>query len=72
VAPRDEEFMINTRLVMTAAAIFFGLAGAACLFLPDEVLKLYSIDSSSQTADKDICRARRVAHLSGGFQSTIN
>lgn len=27
---------------MTAAAIFLGLAGAACLFLPDEVLKLYN------------------------------
>ena len=44
-----DEFMLNTRLVMTAAAVFLGLAGAACLFLPDEVLKLYSIDSSTSS-----------------------
>jgi len=51
---------------MTAAAMFLGLAGAACLFLPDEVLKLYSIDSSSQTADKDICRAPILIQILGG------
>ncbi len=27
---------------MTASAIFLGLAGVMCLFLPDEILKLYN------------------------------
>ena len=41
--------IMNSRLIMTSAAIFLGLAGVACLFLPDEVLKLYSIDSSTSS-----------------------
>ncbi len=39
---------------MSGTAMFLGLAGAASLFFPDEVLKLYSIDWSSKTAGTPI------------------
>lgn len=32
---------MNSKLVMTGAAIVLGLAGITCLFVPEEVLKLY-------------------------------
>ena len=32
---------MNSKLVMTSAAIVLGLGGMACLFLPQEILKMY-------------------------------
>jgi len=40
---------MNTRLVMTGAAIFLGMAGVMCLFLPDEILKLYNPSTAGTT-----------------------
>ena len=33
---------MNSKFVMTGAAIVLGLAGIACLFIPEEIFKLYN------------------------------
>ena len=56
---------MNTKYVMSGAAIVLGLAGIVCLFLPEEIFKLYN--SSAENVQLLLVQLLGAAYL--GFAS---